>query len=212
MTLSQLIDDFRLRTDDRRAPYLWGDDEITLYLNEAITEAATRALLIQDTLEIDIDRADSVYELDAEVLDIVSAKLSDYTELDIKSREYLDSVWSNWEIATGDPRYLFENGDGNITVVPRPVSADTVTLIVKRLPSEPLVDDDDVPEIPAKHHYRLMDWALRCGYLKHDAETYDPVLAEKHEAAFIRSFGIYEDANVQRKQRDKRPTTTKSSW
>jgi hypothetical protein len=46
-------------------------------------------------------------------------------------------------------------------------------LAVYRLPLNPLCQDSDEPEIPQQHHIRLLDWVLRCAYLKQDPDTYD---------------------------------------
>jgi hypothetical protein len=42
-----------------------------------------------------------------------------------------------------------------------------------------------------------------------EKETYDTKKAERHEAAFTRSFGAKIDANVQRKRRAHRPRVTR---
>ena len=57
-----------------------------------------------------------------------------------------------------------------------------------------------------------MNWALRCAYLRPDADGYDRDQAQLHETLFERDFGARPDANVQRKQRDKRPRLVKSHW
>lgn len=217
MNLSEFKSAFRTRTHDLAEKKLWSDAEIKLYLNEAQNEAATRALLIQDestpaVCEIDLEVASGTYPLHSSVLEITRGTLSDNTILHMTSREELDDVWENWETATGTPKFLLETGDGNVLVIPIPTSTDTLTLTVRRLPLDSLDENDDEPEIHEKYHYRMLDWALRCAYLKQDAETLDRTRAESYEASFERSFGHYHDANVQRKQRDKHPRIVKSSW
>jgi hypothetical protein len=47
-TLQQLIDDFRMKAHDTRAPFLWSDAYVTNLANEAQREAVRRARLILD--------------------------------------------------------------------------------------------------------------------------------------------------------------------
>lgn len=211
MNLSEQIEAIRIRTDDRSAPYLWSDDEITLNLNQADSEAAERAMLIQDAVEIVVAAGFADYDLKA--LRIDRATLESTGDLVVvTSREELDALWSGWETATGTPQYLIDSDDGTVTIVPTPTVDDTLTLRIRRLPSTPMVNDYDTPEIPERYHYRMLDWALHLAYMKHDAETFDQQAADRYAAMFERSFGYRHDANVQRKHRDRKPNTIKSGW
>ena len=218
MTLAELIDIFRTRAEDIVAPYLWSDTEITMYLNEANKEAAERALLIQDettalvcTLTLAADTA--TYALHPSILRIERAKLTSNGELlKIVAREYLDATWDKWESATGTPQYIIENADGNVRIVPTPTAIDTITLIVKRLPITPMSLPADTPEISSRHHYRMVDWALHLAYMKPDADAGNKGAADRYDEEFSRSFGYRLDANVQRKQRDRRIPVVRASW
>lgn len=220
MTLTELLSAFRTRADDLTAPYLWSDAEITLYLNQADNEAAERALLIQDATTASVctlTLADgtATYALHAAVLRINRAVLTSTGDLlGVVSREQLDVAQPGWETNTGTPQYVVEVGDGNVIITPTPTAIDTITLTVKRLPltAMALATPTDTPEIPARHHYRMLDWALHLAYLKQDADAGDSAMADKYDAEFERSFGKRMDANVQRKHRDKRPNTIKSGW
>lgn len=224
MTLTELISAFRIRAGDNVAPYQFSDEEITLYLNQADAEAAERALLIHDEstaadadslplCELALVADTAIYAVSPLVLKIERGTLSDgVTKLTVKSREQLDKEWPDWETATGTPKHIVENGDSNVTIVPIPTEADTLTMPVKRLPMTEMADDADTPEIPARWHFKMLDWGLHLAYSVPDADTFDKEKSDKHEAAFIRSFGVRKDANVQRKQRDKKPHVVKSSW
>lgn len=217
MQLSELIKAFRIRADDTKKPYLWTDDEITFYLNESQNEAATRALLIQDSstpevTQIQLQVGVGIYLLHESVLTINSTKLADGTKLIVTSQEELEGFGHDVENAAGVPKYVFENGDGNVTITPKPIAVDTVTLQVHRLPLCAMKGQGDCPEIHSRYHHRMIDWALRCAYLKTDADTYDPGRAALFEQKFEDSFGYFHDANVQRKHRDKSPNQVRSSW
>lgn len=217
MTLVELIDAFRLRTEDTGEHTLWSDDEITFYLNEAEQEAAERALLITDATtatvcQIALTVGVGDYPLHKSIIKIDRAKLSDGTQLVFTTREKMDVYSDEWETTTGKPEYFIDEDNGRILVTPSPVVADTLTLTVKRLPLAPMSADADTPEIHTRHHYRMLDWALRCAYLKQDADTFNDDSARKYELAFERSFGLRQDANVQRKQRDHRRNLVRTNW
>lgn len=186
MTLAELIAACRTRADDTRDPPLWSDEEWVLYLSEAEREACVRARLIVDDDEFEIETEPGVrrYALSPSVIDVVSIRVGD------------DEI-SGWDL---DATHLV------LTNAPR--TSDTLRLTVQRLPLADLMADSG-PEIGVQHHYRLIDWALRCAYLKQDAETFDAEKAARYERMFAESFGLRQDANVLRKHRRKSPRVTR---
>jgi hypothetical protein len=217
MTLSDLISAFRARADDATEPFLWSDDEVTLYLNEAVAEAAQRARLIQDSTTADVTQiavttTDVDYPLHPAILTVEYVKLASQPKpLTRTTAEDLDLEYSDWRSMTGQPRYFVED-NGRIHLVPQSPMADTLLLTVFRLPIADMATDTDMPEIHAKYHYRLLDWALRCAYLKQDSETLDKAKAGEYQGLFEASFGYLPDANVQRKQRAHKATTVRINW
>lgn len=216
MDLKALISAVRIRLDDLTKPLLWSDDEITLYLNEAEREAAERALLIEDdrtpsVVEIALRANIGEYDLHESVLAILRAKIDGQANpLTLTTRDKLDTQIKDWESETGDPK-CFLDDERRIILYPIPTTAGVLRLRVKRLPTDPmdLAEKTRGPEIHERHHYRMIDWALRCAYLKPDADTFDQKRADTYEAEFTRSFGVRLDADVQRKQREKRPIKMK---
>ena len=85
------------------------------------------------------------------------------------------------------------------------VRDDTLTLHCYRLPLNDMVDDDDEPEISARHHDRMIDYAVSLCYLIPDSDGYDPGAAAKYEARFTQSFGEKKSALTLRNYRDKAP-------
>lgn len=217
MTLSDLIQAFRLRADDAAEPYLWSDDEVTLYLNEAVTEAAERARLIRDSSTIAVTQiavtvGDMDYPLDGSILAIDRVQLASQPKALIRQTvEELEKRFPDWRGMVGTPHFFVED-NGRIRIVPQSPQADTLNLTVYRLPLTPMTKETDSPEVHAKYHYRLLDWALRCAYLKNDAETLDKAKAADYQALFEQSFGKLPDANVQRKQREHRHSLVKMHW
>lgn len=217
MTLADLIAAFRLRADDVATPYLWSDDEVTLYLNEAVNEAAERARLIRDAstpavTQISITTGDVDYALHASILAIDRAQLASQPRSLIRQTvEEMEQRFPDWRGMVGTPHFFVEDS-GRIRIAPQSPQADTLNLTVYRLPLAPMLTETDSPEIHAKFHYRLIDWALRCAYLKQDAETLDKQKAADYQALFDLSFGKRPDANVQRKQREHRHSVVKMHW
>lgn len=211
MTLAELIVEFRSARSDDKVPYLWSDEEITAYLNEAMNEACERALLIEDRTTgecctIGLSIAEPNYTLHESVLGIKRLTVAGLP-LDETSIEDLDAGDAYWETRTGAPRAFVREGMSGLRIVPIPTAAEDATLTVWRLPLEPLSADrpDESPEIHAIYHRRLLPWVYRCALLKSDAETVDKAKALEQEAIFEQSFGVRPDANVQRKRRDRRP-------
>ena len=222
MNLQELINELRIALADEVEPYLWSDEALTSYLNEAVQESCERALLIEDmtteaVCRISLQPGQAVYRLHPSVLKVERA-LVDGKPLTETSIERLDEGMTNWEARRGEPRqYVFVQagcaGQPTIQLVPEPVAPGLLKLRVYRGALVPMAAaETDAPEIPVRHHRKLMNWALRCAYLRPDADGYDRDRAQLHEAMFERDFGARPDANVQRKQRDKRPRLVRSHW
>lgn len=220
MDLAALIAEFRARRDDLERPYLWSDDEIVSYLNEAITEACERARLIEDRTTPEVCRIrlqDGVatYQLHESVFK-VKRVVHDGNSLIEASVEDMDAMYHDWENDEGAaPKYFILENDTGIRVYPTPtVSGEILYLTVYRDVLDRLdpAKPDQVPEIHAKHHLRIMPWAYRCALLKRDSQTLDPEGAATEEAVFVANFGRRLDANVVRKQRDVAPNIVRSVW
>lgn len=223
MTVDDFITTFREAMGDDTIPPFWASDEIVKYLNAAVQEACERAFLIEDRMtpavcSIPVLPGVAAYDLHASILQIKRVALRG-CPLDETSFEAMDSESRNWESRQGTPRrFIFEQASGTaparIRLVSIPTLADTLTLTVYRGALKKLSADIDTakPEIPERFHERLLHWMYRCAKLKNDAETVDKTSAAEHEANFERAFGVRPDANVQRKQRDRRPPIVQSAW
>lgn len=219
MTLEELIAAYRQRAGDTATPPNRRDEGVATLLNAAEQEACERSLLILDTstpevCEIDVVAGTATYDLHTSILKLLRAKLdAGATPLEEISIEKLDAQEPGWETRTGSPHRFFQTSETSITLVPIPVADDIMRLRVNRGPLEPMVRDDDEPEIAQRHHFNLVDWALHLHYLDNDSEVLDQVASERHAARFTGNFGARPDANVQRKQRDRRPPVVRmGAW
>lgn len=99
------------------------------------------------------------YSLDSRVIQVTRVK----PDLSIRplaraTKDWLDYSWTNWEEATGDPKYFIPGADsGKVRIVPIPEEADRAKLDVIRLPlsSMSFTNMNSSPEIPAIYHRKL---------------------------------------------------------
>lgn len=219
MTVAEFIARFRLEMADTAAPYLWSDDEIASYLDDAVNEACVRARLIEDSstpevCSLTLTPGQSSYVLHESVIDVRRVTFNGKA-LGMSSVEEEDENDLTWESRKGsEPLRVIVSGTNRIRVVPEPTASVTLGLTVYRTPLVALTAATPTasPETPAIYHMRLRDWAYRCAYLKQDAEAFDKSSADEFEARFERSFGVRLDANVARKRRDRAMPVTRCNW
>lgn len=223
MKVADFIELFRSHSKDLEEPFLWGNEEIVRYLNDAVQEACERAKLIEDRLtpqvcSITLSPNESTYSLHPSVLEIKRAVYRG-RPLDETSVEQLDSQLDNWEALKGRPHaFVFEQASGlqppKIRLVRIPVEAGVLSLTVYRGALKPLSADIDSarPELPERLHEQLLNWMLHRAYSKQDVDTLDPAKSATAYVQFERDFGPRPDANVQRKLRDRRPPVVRCNW
>lgn len=210
MNVEQFIERFRIERQDTAEPCLWSDAEIVNWLNDAVEEACQRAhILIDGTsafTSFTVAAGTEYTQLPSYVLDILRLSV-DGRRIDPTSIEELDSLDSRWESREGRPQgWIFER-NGTLRLFPTPSENVTVKIRVSRLPIDTLSADIGTgePEIPLQWHTKLLNWVYRCALMKNETETQDKAKADDYEARFIADFGIRENANVERKHRDKSP-------
>ncbi|KJR40735.1 hypothetical protein MCHI_003379 [Candidatus Magnetoovum chiemensis] len=190
MTLGAIILRARRLLDDIIEPYLWQDDEIISYVNDCIIEMCSDAATITDSQTdaiCKINVLDNVanYLLDERVISVLSASIEGSSLPLIKtSAAFLRSCCPAWQDLYGAPvNYLTDALSGFITLWPKPIKTDTLTLTVTRLPMKQLTKENinEEPEISFKYHHKLLDGVLYKAYEKMDADTYNPELSKSHE-------------------------------
>ena len=219
MTLEEIIFAFRKRVFDGVAPFLWSDEEVALFADDAVNEACIRARLIEDkttpaVCSIPLVIATSSYLLHPSIFAIkrITCRSTVLNETSVEELDLRDAYWET-RISSPPREYIYGQGT-TLRVFPMPAAIDPLALTVYRIPLLPLTADDTnaAPEIPAHQHMRLLDWICYRAYSKEDTETFNADKAARYEAKFIESFGIRSDANVLRKQRDKRPPRVAFRW
>jgi hypothetical protein len=219
VNLLGLRTEFRILSDDTAAPFLWDDAYVTLIANDAVKEAAERALLIEEddndnVCAIPAVAGTATYDLHPSIIKVRSVTWEGKF-LTGTAREVLNERHpEGWTALTGTPCEFIDPQEKVLTLFRRPVLDGAVRLSVYRRPLEPLAEDGDVPELHERHHRGLLDWMLSLAYSRRDSDAYDPKLAATHDAAFTARFGVRLDANVLRQQRARRSNTVSMnpSW
>lgn len=196
MNLLELRTLFRRTSADTKAPYLWSNEEIDEYANDAVEEACRRSNLIVDSSSsvalVSISSGDSYFEIDDSIIYVRRAVLASTGQALVpRVVRAMDEEVPNWEdtIASTPMVFVPDWETGKMALWPPTSADDTVRMTVIRTPTEEMVDDEDKPEIAPRFHRALLDWMLHLGYLKQDADTFDPKKAAQHEERFAGEFG-----------------------
>ncbi|WP_243350887.1 DUF6682 family protein [Stenotrophomonas acidaminiphila] len=198
-SLRQLIDDCREELDDAVAPYLWGDELLIRYLNEAVEEACIRARLLVESRNPDVCRialqaGQADYALHPSVYVIRRAALEDRPgePLCRTSSAVLDGCREQWRTEQGRPSYVIRDRQTReVSLSPVPAEVGALLMTVWRVPTaaEVMESDDDEPVIDAIHHRKLVHWACHRAFNKKDSERYSPQDADRQLTLFIDYFG-----------------------
>ena len=216
MNLEELIASFREDATDKVAPYLWEDETVTRWLNEAQEEAAVRGRLLLDdstpaVTTIAVVAGQASYQLHPKVYEIAhlrwqpSAAAHRVKAVDLVTREWLDRNHPDWRVRLDcDAPYAIQT-EGALRLVPTPRDAGSLVLEAYRLPLKPLINEGDKPEIHAASHSYLVYWALHKAFSQPDSDGFDPQRAATAEATFTGYFGARPDADMRRSTRHDEP-------
>lgn len=218
MTADEIIALFRTETADIETPYLWTDDEVITYLNDAYfmmarflggTSDATSAICT-----VAYSAAATSIALDASIIRVVRAfRASDGVEISVIENTDTPLVRNSaGELAllrvgstTGAVQFLVLGADPlSAKLHPIPTAGDSLRLQLRRLPTVALVAGTNVPlDVRAEHHMHLIKWMKSMAYRKQDTETFDMDRAQLNEALFLQycSQAVHEQERMRRKSR-----------
>lgn len=189
MNSTELLDAFRVDTQDTRLPYFWSDEEVFRYLNDAYFQFVRRTGGVADfdseACEIVVVAGEPVSEMHPSVLRVMNAwRGSDSVPLEIVN---LANLLRPPRLEAAQPRRMILGmRRGSVHWDATPVADDLVQMHVYRLPLLPITEEgqtlDDVDEL---HHLRLIDWMRYLAYLKKDAEALSPQESDRSAQAFL---------------------------
>lgn len=197
-TVDSLIEQFRTQMDDNIEPYLWHEDRIVEWLDEAQKIFAERTKYFKGSESIAVLSADGGdFATPAYALEIRRAILtSNPTPLFIGNFNAIDrgAVYSDygidlngdWEALTGTPRLLvLDEKTGYGRLVPKPPADDTIKIHYFRYPLKDITSSSSTLELTDTRHQRIMVvYARAMAYGDHDADVYDPKQEESKLAEF----------------------------
>lgn len=196
MKLRELIEIFRNEVDDAAEPFLWTEEELIEYTNDAENEAARRGRLLVDSTtpeicEIALVAGTAAYALDPRVIFVRRARVASRSlPLARATLRDFDSEVPGWEAHTGTiTSFITDYDTGKLRLYRKPTADDTLLLSVTRLPLNEMKKLDDAPEIHARFQRNLRHWLKFRAYSKQDAETKDDKKAAEGLALFVKEFG-----------------------
>lgn len=222
MTLGELMAVFRSFIGDASQPFIFEDELVKMWMNEAQDEACVRARLIHDATtsavcSIAVTAGIRSYELHPSIIDITRASFTETgstTEnvLYLIDQVEMDRLYTDWRTRTDVPRQAIQN-DTTLVLGCLPSTAGTIALECHRLPLVNIEDHpSESPEIGRIHHRHLGQWALHRAYSTPDADIFDPNKAATALAEFTRVFGLRPDADYRRACQANRPNCNKAVW
>lgn len=214
MDSTALHDAYREEVRDTEGAELWSSGEIYRYANDAqnmfcrlqggIADATSSLTRISAAIGA------TYGNLSPRILKVrYASRASDGNEVEILNFEDLQQPSMNDDYGsfkrtsldntTGDIRAIVTGIETNkVRFVYIPEAADTINLIVYRLPKEDITGSGIELEIDEQHHEHLLLWMKHRGYSKQDAETYDKQKAAEFE------FRFREYCRQAREEREKR--------
>lgn len=203
MTSDELYERFRSDVFDTVDPYLWSDEDVYAYMNDAyfmfvrmtggISDMSSDAAVVGATAD------EPFADLHPAVLNIRKAYRADGRELKIVNitedftqgvDDYGNPVSSLLADPTPGPLRFIILGleQDKVRFHPIPAVAEDVQLLIYRLPLEFIKDDGQPHElvgVKAEHHIHLTSWMKALAYRKADQETFDLTKANEYEKRFV---------------------------
>jgi hypothetical protein len=189
MTKQELVELIRALADDKNPEYLIAPSLLDIFINEAESEAAERALYFDlgGNFNVSVVAGTQDYKINSKIIFIERAKLSlEPTVLVKLTKNELDFNIKSWESSSDTPKYYYQVG-GKITLYPTPKVDDTLVLDGFRRHCHEM-------ETPEQWHRDLAYWCLYRIYSLPDVDIYNAQKAEYFLAMFTKAFGHKREA------------------
>lgn len=192
MNSTDVVAQFRSDVNDIALPYLWPDDEVFGYLEDAQKMFCRLAWGIGDATTPAVTQLPVIIGFNATPMSDRILKLraayqtSDGAPIEVINFEDMGRLGIRFDGRTGPVQYLIIGLQPNLGFFyPVPTIANTVQLLVDRLPITAITNvGSQVLEIAEPHHRHLTLWMRALAYLKQDAQTADKTKAADFDAKF----------------------------
>lgn len=192
MTSNELLSQFRSDLKDQVEPYLWSSAEVYRYLDDAqkmfcrLTDGIADATTTE-VIDIPVAAGATWLDLHPSILKIRAAyRTSDGRGVDFLNYEDLPRSGLRLDGTSTAPLSAVIVGmeENKLRLARIASAADTLRLMVFRLPLAVIDGADAELEIPEQHHLHLLDWVKSLALLKQDSETFDAAKSEEHANRF----------------------------
>jgi len=182
---------------DTKVPYFVEDLDAIIYLNEAENEAARRASLLVDSTSPEVIYSvfagDSVVQISSKIISIRRMILTS-SSVPLKKRlaREMDEFapgWSNSTNTSTPTSAVMDYESNSVFLYPKPDADNELRMTVVREPLIYMTNDANVPEIPARYHFSLIEWMKYRTFSEEDSDMFDQKLAEIALARFEKEFG-----------------------
>lgn len=204
MNLAEIVAQARDWLDDEAEPYLWSDEALTRWANEAQVEVAVRTrCLVDDTTPevctVTVVAGTAVYPLHPS---IAVVRRYEYRRASVmpevlarRTTNWMDrNFGGQWTGQIGRPYIAIPDLSSRTFRLDRIPTADdvgTIQLTVWRKPldAEKLEGEEDEPAFDDAYHMALVNWICHRAYLKRDPETYSRPASDDHLGQFVAAVG-----------------------
>jgi len=200
MDSSDLYGLFRSQMVDTARPYLWSDDELWAYMNDAYRMFVRLMGGIADydsiATSVDIVAGEQAAELHPSLLRVRQAFLaSTGRELTVINPEDVPNMRQSdygqmrplyLDLRAGPVQYMLIGAKRNVCKwVQIPVENDEARLVIHRLPLTDITgDNQEFEDIGDEHVIHLLKWMRHLAYQKQDADTFDRDGSERYRDEF----------------------------
>jgi hypothetical protein len=200
MTTDELYSLFRDTVADTVKPYLWSDDEVYAYMNDAyfwfVRLTGGIPDFLSDICTIPVVKDEPNAEISQAILRIRQATLSDGRDVKIINAQDTTRLNDedfgllrrlNMTNTTGAVRYMVIGLEpGLVRWVNIPDHDDSVHLLIERLPLAPIdTFSSGFDGVADQHHFHFLKWMEHLAYNKHDVDSYNPRKSEDSKAKFL---------------------------
>ena len=183
MNTTELLSIFRAEVQDAVQPYLWADDLVYGYIDDAQKQFCRDTYGISDARSFKITmKGDGAewFKLDPRILKIRSAVLAGTgIAIPLVPVEKMEASGLRFDGKNGRVRALITGLEANtVRTVPIPDIAGVVNLVTFRLPDDVGAGDD--LEIEPQHQRALLHWVKHKAYDVQDSEMFDKDASGKY--------------------------------
>jgi hypothetical protein len=211
--LDAMVARFRQEMDDTETPYLWSDEEVIDYLDEAEDEFAD----LTDAIVGELEMSYSAGQLYLDIPTYVTRIRSVHNAVGRDIRLYNDEEWNTamigddygfnapsttWRTDTGEPKCLITDTVSNkARLYPRPTATGTLVVSVFRRPVRGLAASGTFEVTDRAAQRCILIKAKSLGYNKHDSDVYNPQMSKELYAEFMAEANKFKQRTTRSRRR-----------